>query len=230
MGLFVTIEGGDGSGKATQAARLSEYAEHELELDVLSVTFPQYGANIGADIVGRYLANEYGNPIGIAADLASLPYAIDRFTAKDLIVGHLQKRRGIVISDRYVASNLAHQGTKFETDEERHAYYARMRELEYGLFGIPEPDMNIVLLVKTALTQRNIDQKAARTYTDLRRDGHEANTDHLAHARANYEELTRLYPESFTAVDCVADEETMRSIGSIQEEIQSLVLTTYESK
>ena len=222
MGTFIAIEGGDGSGKATQSALLSEYIKNELNQDVLKISFPQYGQP-SAYYAGKYLDGAYGTVDEVPADLASLTYAIDRFAAKDSITEQLVKDNGVVIADRYVASNLAHQGTKFDNETERHDYYNRMMQTEYQTLGIPRPDINIVLILPTDLAQANVDKKDTRSYTDKKRDIHEADPNHLEKAKANYEELCRLYPDEFTAIHCVDESGAMRSIDDIQREIRVLL-------
>lgn len=218
QGLFISIEGGDGSGKGTQAA-LAETTAIESGFDVMRLSFPRYG-ELSAAIVGRYLDGVYGSANDVHPDLASLPYAIDRFAASQPIREHLSKGPdALVITDRYDSSNKAHQGTKIANAALRHAFYRESDEIEFGILGIPKPDLNIVLLVPPAVSQLNVDKKEARTYTDKVRDIHEADADHLQLAKANYEELCRLFPERYTPIDCMVDTETMRSIEDIQEEI-----------
>jgi dTMP kinase len=222
VGVFIAIEGGDGSGKGTQAELLAAYARDELNRNVLKISFPQYGKP-SARYAELYLNGAYGGADEVAADLASLAYAIDRYDARKVIEPVIEKPDGFVIADRYVASNLAHQGTKFATESERHAYYERMMETEFGVLGIPEPSLNIVLLVPTAIAQSNVDKKAERSYTTLKRDIHEADASHLERAKANYEELCRLYPERFKGIDCLDKNQQLRSIESIQAEIQTML-------
>lgn len=221
-GYFVAIEGGDGSGKGTQAELLRVHAETALAKHVLKVSFPRYGQT-SAYYAGRYLDGEYGAADAVPADLASLAYALDRFAAKTDIDQHLAMPGSLVIADRYVASNLAHQGTKFADKDSRLAYYDRMIDTEYNILGIPQPDINVVLVMPTDLAQSNVDKKDARSYTDKKRDIHEADASHLDRAKANYEELCILYPEKFTAIQCVDELGEMRSIDDIQQEIQGLL-------
>ncbi len=220
---FVAIEGGDGSGKGTQSELLRTHATESLSRHVLKLSFPRYGKP-SAEIAGLYLDDQYGQADDVPADLASLAYAIDRYAASSEIRTRLADEHGFVIADRYVASNLAHQGTKFTNEAERHAFYARMMGIEYDVLGIPKPDKQIVLIVPTDIAQANVDKKAARSYTDKKRDIHEANASHLDRAKANYEELCRLYPDEFTAIQCVEDGK-MRPIDDIQQEIRSLIMS-----
>jgi len=200
VGLLIAIEGGDGSGKGTQADELEKRAT-QTGYNVLKLSFPQYGK---AD--------------DVHPELASLPFAIDRLGAKQAIIEHLQLPSAIVIADRYVASNLAHQGTKLSNKQERHQFYQDLLDIEYGLFALPKPDLNIVLLVPSELAQRNVDQKEKRIYTDKKRDIHEADANHLEKAKANYQELCRLFPSEFTSVKCL-DSDAMRPIKDIHHDI-----------
>lgn len=223
MGVFVTIEGGDGSGKATQALELETRA-FKQGYNVLRVSFPNYDSLPG-EFIERYLNGKYGPATEVHAELASMLYAVDRYASSEKIREHLRKPHSLVVSDRYVASNLAHQGTKYPTTASRRAFYKKIIELEYGIFNLPTPDLNILLLVPTAVAQSNVDQKAPRSYTTAKRDGLEADADHLDKASANYRELAKLFPQDFTAISCMLpDNTTMRSIADIHEDIWKAVL------
>lgn len=212
--LLIAIEGGDGSGKATHAKLLHQYIQQQGK-EVFSLSFPRYGED-SALYAGRYLDGVYGEYIH--PDLASLPYAIDRFAASSLILDKLAI--GDVLLDRYAASNMAHQGTKIAEPDARQRFYEEIQHLEHDILGIPVPDLNIVLLMPPGLAQLNVDKKDARSYTSKKRDIHEADANHLELAKANYEELCRLYPDKFVAISCVDDNGEMRSIDEIQEEIR----------
>lgn len=221
MGLFIAIEGGDGSGKGTQSKLLGEYMTG-LGWNVYAISFPRYGKD-SAYYVERYLNGDFGSAEDVPAHLGVLPYAIDRYAAKGDIIKHLEGDKNIVIADRYMASNLAHQGTKINGDSERKEFYERTKTTEYDVLGIPRASRNIVLVMPTEHAQLNVDKKAARSYTGLQRDIHEADSSHLDKAKQNYEELCRIYPEEFTAVQCVDDTGKMRIINDIQEEIRTLI-------
>lgn len=221
MGLFIAIEGGDGSGKSTQADLLASYFESTGK-KVHRQKFPQYGQD-SAYYVEKYLNGEYGQTNDVPADLGVLPYAIDRYAASASIRELLQDDEMIIICDRYMGSNLAHQGAKINDTGKRKAFYERTMTTEYGVLGIPHASINIVLLLPTDLAQKNVDNRADRQYTDKKRDIHEADTDHLNKAKANYEELCGLYPNEFVAITCSDEQGKMRSIEAIQAEIRNKV-------
>jgi dTMP kinase len=217
VGLFIAIEGGDGSGKGTQAELLVKALADKFHKNVYKISFPRHG-EASSYFVDQFLNGAYGTIDQVHPDLASLPYAVDRFAASQDIRNHLAKNDSIVISDRYIGSNLAHNGSKFPNAKERRAYYERDLHLEYDILGIPKPDLNIVLLVDTAIAQENVDKKETRAYTTLKRDIHEADPHHLEKTKAAYQELCRLFPDVFVAINCMKNGE-MRPIDDIHREI-----------
>jgi dTMP kinase len=223
MGRFIAIEGGDGSGKGTHTKLLVEHLTAE-GFDVLETDFPRYDQD-SSYYVRQYLNGAYGGPDDVPAELGSLPYALDRFAAKDEIISHLKKENSIVISNRYIASNLAHQGTKVLDATERKSFYERTMTTEYDILNIPRPDLNIVLVMPTVHMQANVDKKGTRGYTALKRDIHEADENHLDRAKANFQELCMLWPDEFTQINCVDEDKDMRSIILIQKDIQTLLKT-----
>jgi len=220
MGRLIAIEGGDGSGKKTQSKLLADWAR-QLGYDVLEVSFPRHG-EASAYYVEKYLNGAYGGADDVPADLGALPYAIDRFDAKDGIEKYLAKANSLVIADRYVASNLGHQGAKIDDESERKEFYKQNMMTEYEILGIPRPDINVVLLVPADVSQLNVDKKPTRGYTTKKRDIHEANLSHLEKTKARYEELCRLYPQDFTPIDCFCDGK-LRTIDDIQAELRKVV-------
>ena len=221
-GVFITIEGSDGSGKATQAEILHKYYTDKLGKHVMKLSFPRYDKP-SSYYATQYLKGIYGSAKDVPGDLASLAYAVDRFAAKDEVINFLKQPDSFVISDRYVASNLAHQGTKFSSTTERIEFYERTMRTEYEILGIPRPDNNIVLIMPTDMAQSNINKRSKRTYTDKKRDIHEADALHLDKAKSNYEELCELYPDEFTPIQCADDNGKMRTIADIQQEIQTII-------
>lgn len=219
---FISIEGGDGSGKATQAKLLGEHAT-ALGLNVKMMSYPQYDKPTGK-IVGNYLDGQYGEANSVHADLASLPYSLDRYEGSFETRAHLALPDSFVGTDRYVLSNLAHQGTKFEHKDDRLAFYDRILQLEFGLLNIPRPRINILLLVPVDLAQLNVDSKDAstRSYTDRKRDVHEADPLHLERAKANYEELALLYPDEIISLRSTDRDGNMRSRESVAKDIRAI--------
>lgn len=212
-GLFLVIEGTDGSGKGTQFGLLRD-SLREQGYDVATFDFPQYD-HPSSYFVKEYLNGNYGTAETVGPWTGSLFYALDRYAAANEIQKALDEGK-IVLANRYTGSNMGHQGTKFEHAEERRGFYIWLDNLEFSMLKIPRPDMNIVLRVPAETAQALVDQKGDRTYTTKKRDIHEADLSHLKRAVEVYDELTKLFPRDFQSIDCVRADKLM-SIDQIQQ-------------
>jgi dTMP kinase len=103
-GRFVVLEGGDGSGKSTQAARLASWLRDE-GLTVCETFEPGAGA-IGAVI--RELLLHHAEPITPATE--ALLMAADRAQHVASEIEPALARGEWVVCDRYVPSSLVYQG------------------------------------------------------------------------------------------------------------------------
>lgn len=205
-GYFIVLEGTDGSGKTTQFNQLKERLE-AAGYDVATFDFPRYDEP-SSYFVKQYLNGQYGTPDEVGPYTGSLFYALDRYEAGPAIQKALDEGK-VVLSNRFTASNMAHQGTKFHYAEERRGYFIWLDNLEFEMLHIPRPDINLVLRVPADVAQAMVDQKAARTYTDKKRDIHEADLNHLTRAVEVYDDLCQLFPKDFTRIDCVRGDKLM---------------------
>jgi dTMP kinase len=172
QGKLIVIDGTDGSGKGTHAGMLIERLVRENR-KVQLADFPQYG-KASAFFVEKYLRGEYGALESIGAKKASLFYALDRYDASFDMRDWLASG-GIIVSNRYVSSNMGHQAGKILDPDERQACIEWLKDLEYGILGLPKPDANILLYVPPEVGQQLVDKKVAREYTQgKKRDIHEA--------------------------------------------------------
>lgn len=184
--MLIAIEGIDGSGKGTQAQLLRDRLDG-LSIDVVNYSFPQYGNNVFADMIAKYLNGDSETSRLTVNEIASL-YANDRLCARERIWEFL-KHNTVVICDRYVDSNLAHQGARIPDPEWRQQFIQRAEKLEYEKNGMPVPDMTFYLDLPVGIAMQHIQQKAARAYTEAKADRHEADPQHLETTRAIYREL-----------------------------------------
>ena len=106
-GKFIVIDGTDGSGKATQTELLVKRLA-QAGYEVVMADFPQYGQK-SAGLVEHYLNGKYGTALDVGPYRASIFYAADRYDASFQIRQWLKEGK-IVISNRYVTANMAHQG------------------------------------------------------------------------------------------------------------------------
>ncbi|MEM3154215.1 MAG: dTMP kinase [Candidatus Woesearchaeota archaeon] len=216
-GVFIVIEGTDGTGKATQTQKLVEFLRSQGK-NVAVFDFPQYGQP-SCYFVERYLNGAYGQ---LPPHTASLFYALDRFEAGSKIRQALEEGK-IVVSNRYVASNMAHQGGKIGDAKKRQEYFAWNDNLEYGILGIPRPDLNIILHIPAEIAQQLVDKKDSRAYVGgQKRDLHEKDIEHLKRAEQVYIEITKLFPQKFTLISCMEGERLM-TIDEIHSKIAEIV-------
>ncbi|MDE2312405.1 MAG: thymidylate kinase [Patescibacteria group bacterium] len=193
-GRFIVLDGIDGSGKSTQLDLL----HRELAINgypVEQIHFPQHGQSSAA-MVDSYLAGDYGQ---LGPYPSSVLYALDRFDASFKIRRWLAEGK-VVLCDRYVTANAAHQGGKIADRAERLKFFKWLDNLEYGIFGIPKPDLIIILNVPAEaavqmLRLRGGDQK----HKDAM---HETSLEHLRSSYQTYLEISRLFPNA-KQVNCV---------------------------
>ena len=220
MGLFISIEGTDGSGKGTQAKLLHEWAVQQ-GLNAKIESFPRHGTAANEPIK-RYLNGEFGTEVHPV--LASIPYVVDRHFATPDILRYKEDPNGIYIADRFDDSNDGHQGAKYETEAEKIAFFEYQKNYEHGALGVPEPDVTILLLVPPKVAQANVDKKGKRNYTDKKRDIHEADESHLSKAYDTFKLIARLNPERVKLINPMQEDGvTMRSTEDIHEDIVALV-------
>lgn len=199
-GIFIVIEGTDGSGKGTQFKILKDrLLKNGYEVSVFD--FPQYDSD-SSFFVREYLNAKYGTAEEVGPYTGSLFYALDRYQAAPKIREALAKGH-VVLANRFTGSNMAHQGTKFDNQDERKGFFIWLDNLEFVMLKIPRPNMNVVLRVPADIAQKLVDKKESRNYTDKKRDLHEADINHLQRSVQVYDDLCSMFPKDFRQIDCV---------------------------
>ena len=220
-GKLIALEGIDGSGKRTQLDLLA-HALEERALSVMRIGFPRYEYSFGK-LIGRYLNGDFGPLEAVDPHLSAVLYAGDRFEAKSEIESALAAGK-IVLADRYVGSNLAHQTERVPT-EQRNDFLAWLRHLEYGIYGLPVEDLVIYLRVPVAEAHRLIGLKAPRSYTSRRRDILEADINHLEKTAGIYERLAT--EGNWARIDCT---DPASGVLYSPEQIHRALLNVVESR
>ncbi|MEK6820698.1 MAG: dTMP kinase, partial [Nanoarchaeota archaeon] len=191
--LFIVIEGTDGSGKATQVEALRKRVEEARKVTVFS--FPRYNTPTGQE-VRAYLNSKYGNPVDLNPYFASAFYGLDRAAASEEISQALLS--GHVIADRYIGSNLGHQGAKL-SPEERKRYVEWDEDWEFNKLKIPKPDLTVCLHVPLEETLKAMERQGRQ------RDGLEIDEAYMQRVIDTYLWLARTKPD-WVLVDCMQDE------------------------
>lgn len=195
-GKLIAIEGIDGSGKHTQL-RLLERELVSRGHSVFATAFPQYESWFGR-MIAKFLNGELGKLENVDPHFSALLYAGDRFEAKEKIEAVLAAGT-IVLADRYVGSNLAHQTARVPSAQ-RAAFRKWVEHLEYDLYRMPREALVLYLRVPPREAQTLVAGKPARSYTRAKQDLQEASLRHLEDAADMFDLLSRSAP--WATVEC----------------------------
>ncbi len=218
---FLVIEGTDGSGKTVQFNLLVERLKKN-KIPVATADFPQYERH-SSFFVKEYLNGKYGTWKEVGPYKTSLFYAMDRFDAGSRIKKAVEDGK-MIVSNRYVASNMGHQGAKIERDSERMKYFGWLYNLEYEIIGIPKPNKTIILHVPAKISQQLVDKKGKREYLGgVKRDIHERDIKHLLRAEKTYIGMAKMFPNDFILIECVPEGKLL-SINEIHDKIWDVVV------
>ncbi len=217
-GRFIVIEGGDGSGKGTQTDLLIAYLK-ENDIPYAHLDFPNYDSFFGK-LTAKFLRGELGKLEEVSPYFASLPFALDRNSAKEQIQTYLNEGK-LLVANRYVSSNMAHQGSKIKDETERTAFISWLEELEYSVHGIPKPDITIFLYMPWEKAKELTTKKNERSYLqggaqDIQEadDNHRIDTEHMYTSLATN--------SSWRTINCV-EHGTIVSKEQIHESIITLL-------
>lgn len=231
-GKLILIEGTDSSGKETQTKILYERLQKE-KIPVETMSFPRYdtatGRIIGQCYLGKTQASKdselwlgdagwFEDADKVPPEVASLYYAADRVAALPEINKIIKSGRNLILN-RYVESNMAHQGGKKE-GQERKKIINFINKLEYGLLQLPRPDATIFLYMPHEIALEL--QKARGNTTDQ----HEMNKAHLLRAEQTYLELAQ--ENNWIKIDCGEDGKPRR-IEDIAEEVYNSIKNIFNS-
>ncbi|OJF82499.1 dTMP kinase [Nocardia seriolae] len=141
MGVLVAVEGLDGAGKRTLTdAVVAGLTDRGLR--VATLAFPRYTVSVHADLAAEALRGGHGDTAQSVNAMALL-FALDRGYNRDEL-SKLLADNEIVLLDRYVASNAAYSAARLNQDAHGEIV-AWIEELEFERFGLPAPDVQILL-------------------------------------------------------------------------------------
>lgn len=165
-GVWITFEGGDGSGKTTQSNLLAEWLEGAGRTVVR--TREPGGSEVG-QLIRDIVLHHRGD---VAPRAEALLYAADRAHHVATVVRPALERGDIVLQDRYLDSSVAYQGAGRVLDA------AEIRDLSLWAAEGALPDLTILL---------DLDPAAART----RLDSADKPFDRLEAEKAEFHERVR---------------------------------------
>ncbi|SCK04298.1 Thymidylate kinase [uncultured Clostridium sp.] len=219
--LIIIESGSDASGKATQSKKLYERLINE-GYNCMKITFPDYDSESSA-LVKMYLRGDFGsNPNEVSPYVASTFYAADRYASFKTKWEKFYNEGGIIISDRYTTSNMVHQAAKMG-EEEKEKFLNWLCDLEFNLYGIPEPDQVIFLDVDPMVSQQLMKNRLNKITGEEEKDIHESNEEYLVNSYNNSLKIADKY--RWNKVKCT-EGVSLRTIDDIHEEIYKKVKET----
>lgn len=207
--MLIVLEGLDGAGKSTQVKLLKEYIQNKGEkLEYLH--FPRFDAPVYGDLIAKFLRGDFGAIDQVHPQLVALLFAEDRRDAAKQIREWLDDGRCVLL-DRYVYSNIAYQCSKIKDKERARELRDWIFELEYNIYKIPRPDVNLFLDVPISFVDKKLKENREgedREYLQGKEDIHEANIQFQIDVRELYLEQTVL-DNDFVRVECSGTEGQM---------------------
>ena len=198
-GKLIVIEGTDCSGKETQTKLLKDRFTKD-GIECVRYSFPNYDSPTGKIVGGPYLGKSYICPcwfpegaVNVNPKVSSLFYAADRLYNIGKIKEMLKSGTNVIL-DRYVYSNLAHQGGKIKDKIEREKMYKWLDTLEFELLELPEADIKVFLHMPY-----EVSCKLKQGRLELP-DQHESSKEHLLQAEESYVEIANMY--DFKTIKC----------------------------
>lgn len=217
-GKLITIEAGDGSGKATQTKALYDRLLAE-GYQVLKVEYPDYQSESSA-LVRMYLGGEFGQQAeNVSAYGASAFFAVDRYASYLLKWRQAYESGWIILADRYTTSNMVHQAVKLKDSAEREEFLTWLWDFEFGRLQLPVPDRVIYLDMPPEISDRLINSRAAKDST-RKKDIHEKDTSYLHHCHRAYNEVAEKY--GWVKISC-AQQGNLRTVQDIHEDVYQAV-------
>ncbi len=192
-GLFITLEGGDGTGKSTQSALIGDWYTQQGR-EVVFTREPG-GTDLGNEL-REIVLHSRGH---IAPRAEALLYAADRAHHIATVVRPALERGAVVIQDRYLDSSVAYQGAGrvLDPDEVRHVSM-------WATEGLV-PDVTVVLDLDPAIGRDRLDA-ANKQFDRLEAEA----LDFHTRVREAYLAMAAAEPERFLVVDATLDRDVIR--------------------
>ncbi|WP_455905314.1 dTMP kinase [Microbacterium sp.] len=203
-GIWITLEGGDGSGKTTQSNLLAQWMTDEGRTVVR--TREPGGSEVG-QLIRDIVLHHRGD---IAPRAEALLYAADRAHHVATVVRPALARGEVVLQDRYLDSSVAYQGAGRVLDGDE------IRDLSLWAAEGALPDLTVLL---------DLDPESARVRLDsadkpFDRLEAEKNEFH-ARVRDAYLALAQAEPDRFLVLDAAATPEVLAE--QIRERVATLI-------
>jgi dTMP kinase len=192
-GLFITLEGLDGSGKTTQIKRLAAWMEKRR---IGTVVTRQPGGTATGDRIRGLLLDSGSTPLAPMTEMA-LMFA-DRAQAIEEVIEPALAAGRVVLCDRFTDSTEAYQGGGRQLGSER------VLELHRLVCGNLQPNLTLLLLpsleASLARARRRNEKHVAKTGQDENRFEQEQG-EVFRRVWEKYREIARRDPDRVVVIE-----------------------------
>jgi dTMP kinase len=224
---LIVLEGLDGAGKSTQLGLLQKRAAeggHATEF----LHFPRTDTPLYGETIARFLRGDFGEADRVDPYTVALLFAGDRAAAAPMIREWLGQGRWVFL-DRYVYSNVGYQCAKVDDPSRRRRLKEWILDLEFGIYGIPRPDVSLFLDVPSRFTEASLGATRRgddRAYLQGGRDVHESSMEFQRRVREVFLE-TALEEPALKVIDCSGEDGAMPPPGEIFRRIITQISDMY---
>lgn len=219
MGIFIDLEGLDGSGKTTQTELICKRLQAD-GIDYRQIKLPDYESD-SSILVRKYLAGDFGKNAGdVNAYAASVLYAADRFASYTEKWGEDYRDGKLIFADRYTPANALYQMTKLDKAD-WDPFLEWLFDFEYEKIGIPAPDKVIFLDMPVEVSQRLMTSRY--NGDESKKDVHEANVEFLNACREAALYAADKY--GWSVISCAENGEPL-PIDVINDKVYKILLDT----
>lgn len=203
-GLFITLEGPDGSGKSTQIEYLKQYFDHK-GIETIFTREPG-GTDIGEKLRNIILDKENGEMCDMTE---ALLYAASRAQHVNQLIKPALKGGKVVVCDRFIDSSIAYQGYGRKLGDA-----VRMIN-EFAIDGCM-PDITFLMEISPEIGKSRIKSESQDRLELEKIEFHNR-------VYAGYREIAEFYPERFVEIDAERDKLSIKKdiLGRIEEILTS---------
>ncbi|SMY10615.1 dTMP kinase [Brevibacterium jeotgali] len=190
-GLFIAMEGGDGTGKSTQIHLLADALRDQGHGEVVTTREP------GGTAAGTLLRSVVLDGDGITPRAEALVFAADRSHHVASLVRPIVERGGIVITDRYIDSSRAYQAAGRDLGDDEIAALST-----WATEGM-RPDLTIILDANPAVTRQRTTVRGDENHLDA------LDNDFHSTVRRSFLDYAAAAPDRYVVVDAGHDIDTV---------------------